>query len=104
MSTAIRVRMFKIMRRELDFSQLQLTPYSRQQIESLIGYGMTRMQANKALDNPGLIMRAEQNLKGLIEYFVTYAKKIGTFPALGDLDFDDALRHTPPFWPFCASG
>lgn len=97
-------RLLRILRSELDIQQIQLSPYCRQQIEQLIGYGVTRMRADKALETASFVMRAEGNLKALIGYLVKYSKKIGTYPVLGDADFDDAVRKSPAFWPFCMSG
>ena len=92
------------MRRELDFQQLQLSSYCTQQIESLIGQGLSRMQLANALNNAGFVMRAERNLKGLVRYLGKHARKVGSYPTLSDKDFDEALRKSPAFWPFCMSG
>lgn len=97
-------RLLGIMRRELEFSQLQLSPYCIQRIEHLIGNGLKRMRANKTLDHAGYFMQAERNLAALIRYFGDHAKKAGTFPNLRDSDFDTAVRTCPAYWPFSTSG
>ena len=97
-------RLLRIMRSELEMQQLQLSSYCRQQIEQMIGYGITRMRMDGTAENAGFIMRAESNLKGLITYLGKHARKIGTFPTLSDGHFDDAIRHSPAFWPYCMAG
>lgn len=104
MSGMDHARLLRIMRSELDIQQLQLSPYGRQQIEQMIGYGITRMRMDKTYETASFAMRAEGNLKALIGYLAKYSRKIGTYPVLGDSDFDEAMRKSSTFWPFCMSG
>ena len=97
-------RLFSIMRREIIFRKLQLSPYCQKQIENLIRQGIVRMELMKADKNPGHTMKAEQNLRGLITYLVDCSKKAGTFPALSESEYDAAMRNPPALWPYCSSG
>lgn len=97
-------RLYGILRREVENSQLQFSPFCTQQIEQLIGNGLKRMRMNKTIDHPGYILQAERNLEALIRYFVEYSKKAGTFPTLADSDFNAALRTSPALWPYSTSG
>jgi hypothetical protein len=97
-------RLRAIMKRELEFSQLQLNSYCMNQLENLMRHGINRMTTAKVLDNAGYSLQAERNLRSLIEYFSSYSKSEGTFPQLSDSQFDIALRNCPTLWPFSASG
>ena len=104
MSVMLQSRLLTIVQRELDSQNLLLSPYCTQQIEVLITQGVERMRNNRVADNPGRLLNAEQNLKALVKYLRNYATDVGTYPHLGNADFDDALRTCPTFWPYCASG
>jgi hypothetical protein len=98
------IRLKGIMRRELETSQLELSPYCMRQIEQLVGRGIKRMKMNNTLERPGYFMEAERNLVTLIRYFDEYSRNLGTFPQLGDSEFDAALRNCPALWPYSTSG
>ena len=100
----LRVRLTSIMRREIEFRKLQLSPYCVAQLESLIRQGIVRMELIDAHKNPGHTMRAETNIKALIAYLVGCSKDAGTFPVLSESEYDAAMRSPPPLWPFCAAG
>lgn len=97
-------RLLTLMRQELESLQLQFSPHCTQRIEQLILNGIKRMRTNKTLDHPGYILQAQRNLKDLIKYFSDYSRKVGTYPSLGDTDFDTALRTCPTLWPYSTSG
>ena len=104
MSGQLQSRLIGIMRSEVESLTLQLSPYCTQQIESLINQGMVRMRYNRALESPGHVMQAESNMRSLISYLADFAREAGTFPALNNSDFDEALLVSPNYWPFCGSG
>ena len=93
-----------VMQRELDFCGLELAPDSRHQVEQLVSHGVDRMKRSHALDHPGLMINAEQNLKSLVRYFASQAREMGTFPRLGSEDFNAAMRACPTYWPYWSSG
>lgn len=100
----LQVRLFSIMRQEIQFRKLQLAPYCKKNIESMVRHGIARMKMMDADKHPGHIMKAEQNLKALVVYLGEYARKAGTFPSLSESDYDNAMRNCPALWPYCSSG
>jgi hypothetical protein len=97
-------KLLLIMQRELDSCGLELTANGRQQVEQLVTYGVDRMRRSHALEHPGLMINAEQNLKSLVKYLAGRAREAGTFPNLSPQDFDSAMRACPTLWPYCSSG
>ncbi len=92
------------MRRELEISQLQLSPYCAKQLEGLVRTGLKPRRISNTLDHAGYVMQAERNLPGLIKYLNDYSRRTGTFPDLSDNNFDSASRNSPTFRPYCAGG
>jgi hypothetical protein len=100
MSTALKARLMTILAREMSSSQFQPSSYVDGQFKKMIGQGVTRMRINKAIDQPGHVIRAENNLKALVKYFSDYARKVGSFPTLSNANFDHALKDCPSLWPY----
>jgi hypothetical protein len=97
-------RLITLMRREINSRKLQPSPYCVKQIEGLIRQGIVRMQTMNADKNPGHVMKAEQNIKGLVAFLAEHARKARTFPTLGENEYDAAMRNPPALWPFCSAG
>jgi hypothetical protein len=100
MSATLKARLMTILAREMSSSQFKPSSYVDGQFKKMIGQGVTRMRINKAIDQPGHVLRAEKNLKALVKYFADYARKVGTFPTLSDANFDRALMDCPSLWPY----
>ena len=100
MSAALKTRLMGIMAREMASLRFQPSSYCDGQLRKLVHQGITRMRINKAIDQPGHVIRSEQNLKAMVRYFVEYSHKVGTFPTLSNTGFDDALKDCPGFWPY----
>ena len=103
MSAMLQSRLLGILRRELDSQNFQLSLYGRQQIEQLVGHGITRMRINNVDDHAGYVIRAERNLRSLIKYFCDYSRDVGSFPTLSNSAFITALNACPSFWPYRSS-
>lgn len=97
-------KLLQIMQRELESSGLQLTPGSQQQLEQVVANGVSRMRRTHAIDHPGLLINAEQNLKSLVKYLAAYAREAGSFPKMTSQDFGTAMRTCPTLWPYASSG
>ena len=100
MSAVLKARVTTIFAREISSSQFKPSSYVEGQFKKMIGQGVTRMRINKAVDQPGHVIRAEKNLKALIKYFADYSRKVGTYPSLSDANFDHALKDCPSLWPY----
>lgn len=98
------MRLLGLLRRELESSQLHMTPYCTKRLEGLVRNGINRMKTTKTLEHPGYALQAERNLQGLIKYIEDYSHKVGTYPNLSDSQFDAALRNAPSLWPYSAAG
>ena len=66
----------------------------------LVSHGFSRIHLNSAIEDSGLIPGAEQKLRLLVKYFCKYSKEVGTFPALSNTHFNNALNECPVLWPF----
>ena len=100
MSATLKNRLMTILAREVSSSQFRPSSYVEGQFKKMIAQGVTRMRINKAVDQPGHVIRAENNLKALVRYFSDYSRKVGSFPTLSDTNFDHALRDCPSLWPY----
>ena len=100
MSAKLKARLMTIMAREMSALQFKPSSYVDGQFKKMIGHGVTRMRINKAVDQPGHVIRAEKNVKALVRYFSDYARKVGSFPTLSDAQFEHALKDCPALWPY----
>lgn len=100
MSAALKARLMNSLSRELAALQFQPSSYCEGQFKKMVSNGVTRMRINKAIDQPGHVLRAEKNLKALLKYFADYARKVGSFPTLSNSAFDNAIKDCPALWPY----
>lgn len=91
------------MQREMDMLGLSLPSSCRSQIEKMVNRGIVRLRMNNLLDNPGMVLQAESNLKGLVRYFCDFSREVNTYPTLNDADFQKGLTACPTFFPYWSS-
>jgi hypothetical protein len=99
----LQTKLLKIMKRELQSQNLQLSSDCIAQIEKMVRYGIQRMRANHSMDNAGHVIQAERNMRFLVRYFCDYSRDMGTHPKLSNSDFNQALNACPTLWPFNSS-
>lgn len=88
------------MAREFAMHEFRPSGYCEGQFMKMVGQGITRMRINKAIDQPGHVIRAEKNMKVMVKYFSDYSRRVGTYPSLTNTAFDDALKDCPALWPY----
>lgn len=85
-------------RRDANKRELKIAVSCEYMIERMVRQGITRMQSQRALDQPPQIRVAEHNLnRSLVEM----AKHAGAVGVLDEACFEKAMKKLCPLWPFC---
>jgi hypothetical protein len=71
-----------------------------QEIEKTISVGVSRLGHQRALENEGVLLVAEENILRILKDMYERAQVLGTFPVLDGKVFEDTKKRLSPMWPF----